>query len=190
MPISLDDIQPKSEKKPSADDGLPDKLLSEVPALHLLMQGSPPATYAAKGADFPELKLLEQHGKELASAGFRAMPTADGKSIVFYNGLYLNPDKIKEAEKSGSLDKIAAPYAELRSAFEGAKNSAATDGGTTEAPPAAPAAASATPESQPAPSVQKKLTTARIASLAPGSPTSGPMPGSGRILNSIVKPVV
>lgn len=188
MPISLDDIQPKSEKKHSADDGLPDKLLSEVPALHLLMQGSPPATYAPKGADFPELKLLEKHGKELAGAGFRAMPTADGKSIVFYNGLYLNPDKIKEAEKSGSLDKIAAPYAELRSAFEGAKNSSAPAG---EAAPAAPAPPpSVTPESQPAPSVQKKLTTARIASLAPGAPTSGPLPGSGRILNSIVKPVV
>lgn len=56
-------------------------------------------------------------------------------------------------------------------------------------PVAPPALASAQGGGVPA-AVQRNLERARLAAMAPGAPTSGPSPGAGRLLNSILRPVI
>jgi hypothetical protein len=175
--------EPKA--KAEAGDELPDELLKEAPALQLLLQGSPPATFAPKDAEYPELKTVAKHLKELGKAGFGVYPTKDGANIVFFNGLYVTPDDVAAADKGGTLDQIAVPYDELRSAL-GSQEAPSGTPGAESAPVSAPAA----PGAQPAASTENKLTTARVKNLSVGAPTSGPVPGQGRILNNILKPVV
>jgi hypothetical protein len=181
--------------KPSEDGAheLPDALLKEVPALQLLMQGSPPATIASKDAKFPELDTVGKHIKDLGRAGFGVYQTKDKANVVVFNGLLVTPDEVKAADEAGTLDQIATPYEQLRSEFAA---------GATEAGGAAPASeagggvsagvttAAASGGAPAAPAAQRALTAERVTNLQPGSPTSGPAPGQGRILNSLLKPVV
>lgn len=191
-PINADDIAPAPEAETPAPApveeaapaeegaGLPDALLEAAPALQLLMQGSPPATFAAVNAEFPEIETVSKHVKDLGEAGFGIYPTADGVNLVVFNGLYITPEEVKAADEAGQLDQIAVPYEELRSAF-GAEP---VKGAVASAPP--PPSGSPPPN----PTTGKKLTTARVKNLSVGAPTSGPVPGQGRIMNSILKPVV
>lgn len=176
------------EPKTSADDKgdeLPDELLKEVPALQLLLHGAPPATVAPKDAEYPELKVVAKHLKDLGKAGFGVYQTQDKANVVFFNGLYVSPDDVKAADEAGTLDKIAVPYDELRGAL-GAQDASASASEPAAAPSMPPADAGA-PAS---PAAESKLATARIKNTALGTPTSGPAPGQGRILNNIVKPVI
>jgi hypothetical protein len=201
MPINPEDITAAPEgavkpaKEPAADKGsdggLPDELLEAVPALGLLMEGAPPATYAASDAEYPELKVVEKHVKDLGKAGFGIYQTKDKANVVLFNGLLVTPDEIKAADEAGQLDSVATPYDQLRNEFKAAAGDsggpAPASGAESEvsaapAAPAAPAGDSSTTPSQ--------ITTARVANLDVGAPTSGPVPGQGRILNSILKPVV
>lgn len=173
--------EPKAESAEAGD--LPDALLQEVPALQLLMNGSPPATFAARDAQFPELETVAKHIKDLGEAGFGVYGTQDGTNIVVFNGLYVTPEELKAADEAGQLANIAVPYEELRSAFDQPSGpaSAPADGSTVTAPPMPSSGGAAPPPS---------VTTARAKNISVGTPTSGPVPGQGRILNSILKPVV
>jgi hypothetical protein len=57
------------------------------------------------------------------------------------------------------------------------------------APPVAQAGGPAPTAMPPAPT-PSRVTTQRKQNLTAGSPTSGPRPGAGRVLNEIMKPVV
>ena len=204
MPINPDEIvaaepaatappEPAAEPAAKSSNELPDALLKGVPVLQLLLQGAPPATIAPKDSKFPELKTVGTHLKDLGKAGFGIYQTQDGKDVVFFNGLLVTPDEVKAADEAGTLDQIATPYDQLRAEFDGSAPEAGgaapaseaaggVSGGVTSAataggPPAAPAA-------------QRALTASRVANLQPGSPTSGPAPGQGRLLNSLLKTVV
>jgi hypothetical protein len=166
---------------PETGEELPDELLTAVPALQLLMNGSPPATVAPRDAGFPELKVVEKYIQDLGEAGFGLYPTKDEKSVVFFNGLYVTPEDVKAADEAGTLDSIAVPYEELRGAV--GMQSETADEGSPSAPPSSAPAPANTP-------TKKKLATARTKNLTLGQPTSGPVPGQGRILNNILKPVV
>lgn len=156
------------------------------------MQGSPPATVAPKDAEFPELKTVSKHLKDLGAAGFGIYQTKDKSQVVFFNGLFITPDDVKAADKAGTLDKIAVPYADLRTALEGggAEAGGAAPGPEAAGAPNVAAAAPAAPGAQPDASVDARLNAARITNLNPGAPTSGPAPGSGRLLNNILKPAI
>lgn len=178
---------PTEEPAPSAatDDSvedLPEELLREVPALQLLMNGSPPATFASRDAQFPELDVVAKHLKDLGKAGFGLYESRDGANIVMFNGLYVTPDELKAADEAGQLASVAVPYEELRSAFD-QPSAPAGEPGAAPAPAAPPVASGG-------PAPQKSVTTARAKNISAGSPTSGPVPGQGRILNNILKPVV
>jgi len=184
--------EPKAEKADEGGGEIPDAVLEAAPALQLLLNGSPPATFAPKDAEFPEIEVVAKHIKDLGKAGFGVYPTKDGANVVVFNGLYVTPEQVAAADEAGQLDQIAAPYAELRTALEGGTPSA----GATETSPDASGAASMPPIA-PAPSgggpsagTEKKIAQARLKNSTLGTPTSGPAPGQGRILNNIAKPVV
>jgi len=172
---------------------LPDALLKEVPALQLLMQGSPPATIAPKDSKFPELATVGKHLKDLGKAGFGIYQTKDKANVVVFNGLLVTPDEVKAADEAGTLDQIAAPYDQLRGEFAAGAEEAGGTAGTPEAGGGVSAGVTTAAASggQPAaPAAQRALTSERVSNMQPGSPTSGPAPGQGRILNSLLKPVV
>lgn len=203
MPITPDKIAATTASEPAtpapaepaaggAEGGaLPDAVL-QIPAMSALLQGTPPALYAPATANYPELKALGEHAKELTEAGIGAITTKDGSNIVLFNALYVKPEEIQAADEAGTLDKLAVPYEQIRAEFEGA----ATEGGgaapasDASAPPSTAPAAPGPAGSPPAPAAQKKLTNARIKNVTPGTPTSGPTPGQGRIQSGIAKSAI
>lgn len=180
-----DSATPKTDS-PAPDEAaeLPEEVL-KMPIISSLMSGAPPAVYAPSDAKIPEVKIIDKYSKELMGAGFAAYGTADGVNTVLFNQLYVTPEEIKTADQNGTLlGQLAVPYEELAAGYENAK---LKDGEEPSEMPTVPAGGMPAPASS---ATDKKLATARIANVAMGSPTSGPAPGQGRILNSALKPVV
>lgn len=177
---------PKAAPADPAPDNaaeLPEEVL-KLPVINSLLNGSPPAVFAAADAKIPEAKIIDKFSKELVNAGFAAYGTSDGVNTVFFNQLFVSSEEIKAADANGTLiGQLAVPYEELAAGYEGAKLK--KDEEPTEA--ASAPAQMPTPQSSAA---DKKMATARLQNVAVGSPTSGPAPGQGRILNSALKPVV
>jgi len=171
---------------PAPDEAseLPEEVL-KLPVINSLMSGAPPAVYAPSDAKIPEIAIIDKYSKELMGAGFAAYGTADGANTVLFNQLFVTSDEIKAADEAGTLlGQLAVPYEELAAGYEGAKLKEGEEPSEVQTVPAGgmPAPASS--------ATDKKLTTARLQNVAIGSPTSGPAPGQGRILNSALKPVV
>jgi hypothetical protein len=179
-----------------AESSLPEEVL-KIPAMAALLNGSPPATYAPLKSKIPEIKTLTKHAEDLKKAGFAAFESESlPGNFVLFNGLIVKPDEVMQADKAGQLDSMAVPFDQLTKSFESARKDAVPAEAAGEGAPAAPApagqaAAAPVPVGAPAPAgAQKRLLSARVANLMPGSPTSGAMPGRGRVLNAISKSVV
>lgn len=177
---------PKTEAAvPDDASELPEEVL-KLPVIASLLNGSPPAVYAPSDAKIPEVKVLDKYSKELVNAGFSGYQTSDGVNKVLFNSLFVSGEEIKSADASGSLiGQLAVSYEELAAGYKSAE---LKDG---EKPAETPAAAA--PSQMPRPqstAADRKMTTARLANVALGGPTSGASPGGGRLLNSIQKPVV
>jgi len=194
MPISTDEIQPvagstAAAPAPSApavpelnpDATIPDEVL-QIPEFRALLEGAPPAVFAPKGDRSPEVDIIEKNVNPLLEAGFGFYRTKDDAGSVLFNTRFVSGDEIKAADEAGKIATIAPPISELRDFF--AKD---LQGPEATAPAAAPAQPAVAPASS---GVQNRLANARVKNLAPGSPTSGPVPGQGRILNNILKPSV
>jgi len=210
MPVMPEDIQPVAAAPAAADEVTPAEEpeakapvmppeLAKIPALAALANGSPPATYGPLKSEDPQLKVIgkKENAEALKKMGFAAFESeSQPGNFVLFNGLLVKPQEVMDADKAGQLDSIAVPFQQLAASFESAR----LDGGSSEVPadgaPAAPApageaAAAPMPSAPPAPAgAQKRLLAARVTNLQPGSPTSGPAPGRGRVLNAISKPVV
>lgn len=185
---------PEPEELP-AEAALPEEVL-KIPAMGALLQGSPPATYGPLKSKMPEIQTLSKHAQDLKNAGFAAFESESMPgNFVLFNGLIVKPDEVMQADKAGQLDSVAVPFESLVKSFDGAKKGS-EETPAEGAPPSevapggaiAPSAASSVP-ALPA-SAQRRTMSARVANLVPGSPTSGPAPGRGRVLNAISKPVV
>ncbi len=161
-------------------DGLPDELLAQ-PFVAALMQGTPPAVYVPNDFTSPEVELVVKNADALASAGFRLYPSKNKPVTVLYNAVKISPEEIAKADEDGKLDQVAVPFQELQEVIAGAS---ATPADGKAAPVAAPA------QNVPVAPPDAKVTNARVKNLSPGTPTSGPAPGQGRLLNNIVKPVI
>lgn len=183
------------EAAPAADQasGLSDDLL-RLPAIQALMAGNPAAASGSleEFAKRPEAKVITANKDALMNAGFFFYRSLDNALGVIGNGLYISPDQIKQADKDGTLAQVAPPFDQVSNAVStaGDKNPVlAHSGKVPEGFATAPApAGSPMPAGPTAPaSTQNQLQTARLKNAAPGSPTSGPSPGAGRLANSIMK---
>lgn len=164
---------------PEAEPSIPDAVL-EIPEFMGLLEGKPPAVSIAADAPTPESQTVMQNQQALADAGFGFYKSSDGSKNVIYNSQFVSPEQIAAADKKGKLDTLATPFAELQGAYQSA---------TGGAPAAAAPVSAAVTAPQPA-SAQRAVTNARLKNVAPSSPTSGPVPGQGRILNGILKPTI
>lgn len=199
-PVQPESVEPnETEAQPSPDAktaALPDKLL-QIPAMGALFAGEPPAL-SAHLKNFekrPEAKLIMENREPLMKAGMGFYRSLSGDLGVVFNQLYIHPDQLKAADKVGKLLSVAPPFdtvnhavSKMGPADHPVLNHAGVIPPTVKpAPPVVPPQFAGNP--MPA-SAQKKLATARIANLRPPSPTSGPAPGQGQLLQSILKPVI
>lgn len=177
---------------------LPPELV-QLPAMQALLAGSPPAvSVPVEGFEKrPEGKLITANKDALMGAGIAFYRSLGGDLGAIFNRAYIEDQELINADKAGKLAEIAPPMEgvaqELASsgtnhpvlnakAPTSLKSKSPTKLSKAEVIAPQPAAAS--------PQAQSKAMTAKVKNLAVGSPTSGPKPGSGRILNNILKPVL
>lgn len=185
-------VEPMTEAPETSE--LPDELL-QIPALQGLFAGSPPA-FSASLKEFEkrdEAKTIAKNKDALMGAGMGFYRTLDGARGVVFNTLYVSPDDIKAADQSGQLATVAPEFTQVNDqiATSGEANpvlQAQPPTGMAN-PPAPTNAPGAMPAPLPA-SAQKTLTNQRSKNLQVGAPTTGPEPGAGRLLNSLLKPVL
>ena len=190
---------------PAGDStSLPDDMLA-IPAFQGLLAGAPPAI-SASIADFtnrPEGKLIQEHKDDLLKAGIGLYRSLQGDLGVLFNQMYISGEDLKTADKGGTLDQVAIPFdqANQQLAASGADHPLLNPGAAPTGPktPGAPSllpSVGSTPTPAPSPMAPQMPPTpakqigAKMRNLALGSPTSGPKPGEGRLLNQILKPVI
>ena len=198
-------VSPTDENAEKVEDGegLPPALL-KIPSIVAMLAGSPPATSAPiqEFSKRPEAKVISKNKDDLMNAGFGFYRSLGGDLGVMFNQMFITGEEIQRADKESRLQEVAPPFdvvaAEVSKSGKGhpALNPKQPRGsGVPPAPAAsegvlaAPPGPQATTPSAPA-SVQRNLLSARVRNMAPGAPTSGSQPGSGRLLNSILKPVI
>lgn len=183
MAININTVADETSTTPANSEpkeetsGLPEEILA-MPIFKGILEGAPAALWTPTGDKTPESLAAVKNQKALGDVGiflFRDKPS--GLDLIF-NGQFISPALIKTAAKKGRLKDVASPLAETLAAING---TAAPEAGGATLP------SSGMPSSVP---VDSPLNTARISNLEPGSPTSGPLPGSGRVLNSLMKPTI
>lgn len=193
-------VAPIEEGAAVADSGLPDELI-QIPAFQGLLAGAPVAV-SASIEDFtkrPEGILISKNKDSLLAAGIGLYRSLAGDLGVLFNQAYINGEDLKTADKEGKLAEVAPSFDAVNQQMSASGDAnpilnAQTPTGIKQpgAPSILPPVASteAPPTGPMAPPTPQKAIGAKMRNLAMGSPTSGPAPGQGRILNSILKPVL
>jgi hypothetical protein len=149
--------------------------------------------------DRNEVKLLADNKDALTQSGFFFYRSLDGKKGVMANALRIHPEDLQAADKAGKLLTVAPDFDVVN--YEVSKQglnhpvhsmTSVPQSFAAPTPKPPPQAASGMLPLMPPPpaATQNKLATARLANIQPGAPTSGPAPGAGRLLNSVLRGVV
>jgi hypothetical protein len=172
--------------------------------MQALIAGNPAAVSAPlkEFGNRKEAKLIKEHKDALTQAGFGFYRSLNGHLGVIFNSLHLHPQDLMAADKAGKLTQLAPSFDIVDHAVSKSgihnpvlKAKSVPNGlapPTLQAPPQVTAgmAPGSSPVAAAPNSVQRKAMAARIGNISPGAPTSGSMPGAGRLLNQIYKPVV
>lgn len=196
--VEITPIDPQAEAAPAEGGAdLPDELL-QIPVFQALMSGAPGAVSApiATLDKMPEGKIISENAEALKQSGFGFYRALDKTTGVIFNGLFLAPEQLQQADQAGKLMEVAPAFSVVNDAAAkaGAINPALTaqtpSGPPTAQPPVPPQSSSGMlPKPAPA-SAHTKAASARLKNLAPSSPTSGPTPGRGRILDGLLRPAL
>lgn len=172
------EIPANSEPAPTDEaSGIPESVL-EIPLMRGILEGAPAAIYTPVGTKGPEIETVLKHGKDLNAAGIGFFRDEKNKLDVIYNSGYITKDLLEAAAKKSKIPEVAELLSEVSARVNSAVGAPAAG---------APAPMGGSMEMNLAAS---PVNTARINNLQPGSPTSGPQPGAGRILNNLTKPVI
>lgn len=176
-------VTPVVEEVADADDSteLPDEVL-KIPLIGGLLEGKPAAIYDLANSKIPPIEAITRNAKLLTETGINFYKSKDGALSVMFNSQFISQKELEKADKDGKLTEIAEPLASVMAAYDSVLSESAAPAGS--APSASPA-----PQSPNTP-INKRLTTARLQNLEPGSPTSGPAPGGGRIINEVLRRAV
>lgn len=153
--------------------------LAELPPVRAVMQGKPSAIYADENATSPLAISIGRNFQKIGELGL-ALYRSPSKRVVLFNPSVLDSKDLLAADKAGKLDSIAAPLESFDAAP--APQAAAS---VTEPPAPVPFTKGLTPRAQ------SKLAGTRISALIDDEPPSKrPIPGGGRILNSLLERAV
>lgn len=169
-PLTADPAAQAPEPAPAAP--APDPA-AQFPQLSPILSGAVPGVIANKhDANDPLVKQILADLPAVLDLGLGLYRSKAGTSSVLFNPSKVTEEQLKKADKAGKLEDIFPHFASaLRSA-------------TGAAPALATAAPAPTPMPMSAP--DPLLAVRRAQQALPGSPTSGPAPGRGRILNSLL----
>lgn len=190
-------IDPQAAEAP-ADSGadLPDELL-QIPVFQALMSGAPGAVSAPISTldKMPEGKIISENAEALKQSGFGFYRALDKTTGVIFNGLFLAPEQIQQADQAGKLKEVAPEFSVVNDAA--AKAGPINPALTAQTPAGPPTAPAPVPPQQssgrlpgPPASAQTKFAGARAKNLQPKKPTDGPTPGRGRILSALLTPAI
>src|SRR6185503_6303543 len=177
------DIVSKPQEPPAASEStasIPDEVL-EIPTMFGLLNGAPPAVWAEAGRKDPEIQTVVKNAKPLEESGLGFYKSKDNKITVMYNSAFVDQAELAKADDAGTLTQLVPSYDNVR------KNAESAISGAPSALPGVSAQAAGNPPSS---SAQKSLANKRANNLQVGSPTSGAVPGGGRLLNSVLKNVI
>lgn len=188
-------VEPTAEA-PAPETSLPDDVL-KIPTVQAVFAGAPPAVSfdVKKVSDSEEAKLIAKNKTPLMESGISFYRSLKGDLGVMFNATKISGEDIKAADKAGKLAEIAPPADKVSADImsSGANHPALTAGAPSGSPAGptsnvpAPVPMSASP---PSAGLARDRLAAQIANIKPGAPTSGARPGAGRLLNSILKPVL
>lgn len=188
------------EEAPAASTELSDELL-RIPAFQALIAGAPAAVSADLKAleRMPEAKIIAQSKDALMGAGIGLYRSLDGARGAFFNQLFISPEEIKTADQAGTLTDLAPDFNQVNADIgkSGGANPVLTAGerptgfksSSGQSPMEASADQTGPMPAPPRAGEQKAMANARAKNLQPGAPTSGSA-GAGRLLNSIMKPIL
>jgi len=183
LPTETDIVSSPQEPPANSEStaGIPDEVL-ELPVMLGILNGAPPAVWAETGRKDPEIQVVVNNVKPLEESGIGFYKSTDGKTTVLYNSAFVAQDELRKRDKAGTLTKDIPKYDAVKQGAE-----VAISGQPPSTLPGSPVTAAGSPPSS---ATQKSLATKRANNLQVGSPTSGAVPGSGRILNNILKPTI
>jgi len=183
LPTETDIVSSPQEPPANSEStaGIPDAVL-ELPVMLGILNGAPPAVWAETGRKDPEIQVVVQNVKPLEESGIGFYKSNDGKTTVLYNSAFVAQDELRKRDKNGTLTTDIPKYDAVKQGAE-----SAISGQPPSKLPGSPVTAAGSPPSS---SAQKSLATKRANNLQVGSPTSGAVPGSGPILNNILKPTI
>lgn len=181
---------------PPAESDLPDEVL-QIPSIQAILAGAPPAvSFNVKAAEkTAEAKLIAKNKQPLQESGVGFYRSIAGDTGVMFNSLKISGEDIKAADAAGKLLEIAPPADKVSADIlaSGTNHPALSAGAPASAPAAqtasVPPQSAQMPQTATAPANRQKLM-AQLKNLQTGAPTSGPNPGAGRLLASILKPVI
>lgn len=180
--------------------------VARVPVVQMVSLGQPPAVRIGPGEYYPELEVVVDNTDVLLQSGLDIYGAQD-KSMIFFNPLVVTVEELQHLDQTGQLPDAVPDYAALTGSMPqeipDGKVGELVDKGDQMATkltslggseqPAAPVEQSSgmpTPVPAPPPGVQRAAANNQVQNLQAmsGSPTSGPRPGGGRLLNALMRP--
>lgn len=183
--------------------------IANIKAVQLVSIGAPPAVRINAGEHYPELDPAIDNLDKIIEGGLDVYKTLK-EGFVFYNPLFIRPEELQYLDQNGQLDQVVPDYGEVTgsepaelsddevAAFVDRGDGLAQKFGETlgigqgqQEAPATQAVGTPTPVPQPSPSTQRAVINQQEQAVKAygGAPTSGPVPGGGRLLNALLKPV-
>lgn len=175
-----------------------------MPVVRSIAVARPPAVRLPPGHYFPELSALGKKLPNLLQSGFDVY-RASTDDLVLFNPLAMPLEELQAIDQKGKLAELVPDYGTLTnqlpkemtdeeavqqvSESEEIERGLASLGGEAPAP-ATGGMPAQTPVPPPNPAATSALNRTRVQAMQPGSPTSGPAPGAGRVLNGLLKPAL
>lgn len=196
-----DGAQPQGAPESGEAPQLPPEVL-KLHAVQGLIAGAPAAVSMdiSNFAKTEDGKTLAKYAQQVQDAGLGFYKSMSGDTGAIFNGLFIHPQDLQAADKAGKLTSVAPPWTKVSHeiskagenhpalAYKGPPGGPAS--ATPQQPPQA-ATGAIQPAGAPLPAqAQNKLLQARIAATLPAAPTGGAAPGSSRLLNSVLRPIV
>lgn len=166
--------------------------VAENPVVKDVLSGKIPGVLVRAGMNYPKANELAKDPQVLLDLGMQFY-LSQAEDIVVYNPTKISEEELQAAEQQGVLDKIVPDYGIIsgEAPEKPSKKEAKAEVTPTKAAKAVPYSTEVLPSTKPPPAkVQNKLATDRLAALnvAKAGPTSGPVPGAGRVVNTLATP--
>lgn len=179
--------------------------VAKIPAVQLVSVGAPPAIRVGPGEFYPDIEPVVDNIDKVLSSGLDVYRAQDD-SLVLFNPLFISGEELTYLDGKGQLNQVVPDYGSVSGSqpqeipddkigayldrgeqLQG-KMQDLTNGESVNAAPQA--TGTPTPVPGPTPGQRSAVLNHQQQAIqaAGGPPTSGPVPGGGRLLNTLLRP--